>query len=106
MNIKKMGLLILISILIMNVNAQSLSGDWKGTLSVQGTNLELIFHITDKDGAYTSTMDVPAQGATGIPVQKTELPTTPLKSAYLLLKLIIPANSKATVLPEILNKWE
>ena len=79
MNFKKPGLIALIIFSTMIVNAQSLSGDWKGTLSVQGTNLELIFHITDKDGTYTSTMDVPAQGATGIPVQKTEFTDNTLK---------------------------
>ena len=69
---KKIGLIALIIISTMYVNAQSISGDWKGNLSIQGTNLELIFHISEKDGIYTSTMDVPAQGAAGIPVQKTE----------------------------------
>lgn len=73
MNIRKLGLLILIFISIMYVNAQSLSGDWKGTLSVQGTSLDLILHISNNDGTYTSTIDVPAQGAMGIPVAKTEL---------------------------------
>lgn len=76
---KKIGLIALIIILTMNINAQSISGDWKGNLSVQGTNLELIFHISHKDGVYTSTMDVPAQGASGIPVQKTEFINNELK---------------------------
>ncbi len=76
---KKTGLMALIIISTMYINAQSISGDWKGNLSVQGTNLELIFHISDKDGVYTSTMDVPAQGAAGIPVQKTEFVNNELK---------------------------
>ena len=76
---KKTGLIVLIIISSMYVNAQSISGDWKGNLSVQGTVLELIFHISDKDGVYTSTMDVPAQGAAGIPVQKTEFINNTLK---------------------------
>src|SRR5690606_25282217 len=69
----------LIIIFIMNVNAQSITGDWKGNLSVQRTTLELIFHISNNDGVYTSTMDVPAQGAAGIPVQKTEFINNELK---------------------------
>ncbi|MCY4781241.1 S9 family peptidase [Sphingobacterium sp. UT-1RO-CII-1] len=52
-----------------NTNAQ-LKGDWKGTLSVQGVSLELIFHINDVDGGYEATMDVPMQGASGIPVSE------------------------------------
>ena len=72
MNKTVFGLMAFLFLFSMVAKAQSVSGDWKGTLSVQGINLELIFHISDKDGVYTSTMDVPAQGATGIPVEKTE----------------------------------
>ena len=72
MNKTVFGLMAFLFLFSMVAKSQSVSGDWKGTLSVQGINLELIFHISDKDGVYTSTMDVPAQGATGIPVEKTE----------------------------------
>ena len=72
MNKTAFGLMAFLFLFSMVAKSQSVSGDWKGTLSVQGINLELIFHISDKDGVYTSTMDVPAQGATGIPVEKTE----------------------------------
>jgi dipeptidyl aminopeptidase/acylaminoacyl peptidase len=54
----------------MTINAQ-IAGDWKGTLDVQGTKLELIFHITDEKGEIAATLDVPAQGATGIPAEAT-----------------------------------
>lgn len=54
------------------VKAQTAVGDWKGQLDVQGTKLELIFHITETDGALTSTLDVPLQGAVGVPMDKTE----------------------------------
>ncbi len=71
--LKKMGIVIaLTTTTFMSVNAQSVSGDWKGTLSVQGMNLELIFHLTEDSGNYSGTMDVPMQGATGIPVDKVE----------------------------------
>lgn len=72
MNKTAFGLMAFLFLFSMVAKSQSVSGDWKGTLSVQGINLELIFHISDKDGVYTSTMDVPAQGAMGIPVEKTE----------------------------------
>lgn len=52
-----------------STNAQ-LKGDWKGTLSVQGVSLELIFHISEVESGYEATMDVPMQGASGIPVSE------------------------------------
>jgi len=57
---------------IMSVNAQ-VTGDWKGTLNVPGMDMELIFHITDNNGTYSATMDVPLQGATGIEIDKVAL---------------------------------
>lgn len=52
--------------------AQEFTGDWKGTLDVQGTKLDLIFHIKNDNGKLSTTMDVPMQGASGIPLDKTE----------------------------------
>lgn len=52
--------------------AQNAVGDWKGELDVQGTKLEMIFHVTQTDGVYASTLDVPLQGAAGVPMEKTE----------------------------------
>ena len=70
---KKTGIIIaLTTVVFMGVNAQSVSGDWKGTLSVQGMNLDLIFHLAEENGSYSGTLDVPVQGATGIPVDKVE----------------------------------
>lgn len=68
MNIKKMSVLFALIVASMMIKAQSITGDWKGTLSVQGVNMELIFHIAGDDGNLTGTLDVPLQGATGIPV--------------------------------------
>lgn len=64
--------------------AQDISGTWKGELSIQGQKLPLIFHITQTEGVWTSTMDSPLQGATGITVDKTAF-------ADSLLTLSIPA---------------
>lgn len=47
-------------------------GDWKGKLSIQGFELELVFHIAQTDGALATTLDIPAQGATGIPTEETK----------------------------------
>ncbi len=35
--------------------------------------MELVFHITEEGGNYATTLDVPMQGAAGIPVEKTEV---------------------------------
>ncbi|HET6863446.1 MAG TPA: hypothetical protein VFH91_10365, partial [Pyrinomonadaceae bacterium] len=40
-------------------------GDWKGTLDVAGTRLDLVLHISSKDGVLAATLDSPDQGATG-----------------------------------------
>jgi len=47
---------------------QDISGAWNGTLAVSGTQLRLVFNITKTPDGYSSTMDSPDQGATGIPV--------------------------------------
>src|SRR5690554_1651588 len=49
-----------------SMQAQELSGSYSGTLEVQGMELELIYNITETDAGYAATLDVPAQGASGI----------------------------------------
>ena len=51
--------------------AQDVTGQWNGVLSVQGMNLRLVFHINKSGDGFSSTMDSPDQGATGIPVATT-----------------------------------
>ena len=48
--------------------AQSLSGSWSGSIDVGAAKLPLVFHISDAPAGLTATMDSPAQGAKGIPV--------------------------------------
>src|SRR5678815_1236097 len=43
-------------------------GDWKGTLDAAGTKLDLVLHISSKDGALSATLDSPDQGATGLSI--------------------------------------
>ncbi len=46
-------------------------GDWQGTISAGGQTLEMAFHVTEaEDGTLATTLDVPAQGAFGIPVEE------------------------------------
>lgn len=51
--------------------AQTVAGTWYGTLSVSGSKLHVIFHITKNGNEWTSTMDSPDQGASGLPTDKT-----------------------------------
>src|SRR5690606_15927106 len=48
------------------LHAQELNGSYSGTLEVQGMQLELILNFEPTADGYTGTLDVPAQGATGI----------------------------------------
>ncbi len=50
---------------------QDISGAWNGVLNVQGTQLRIVFNITQTEDGYSSTMDSPDQGAKGIPVPTT-----------------------------------
>lgn len=48
--------------------AQKLEGSWTGKLSVQGTQLTLVFHIEkDKNSGFIVTMDSPDQSVKGVP---------------------------------------
>lgn len=50
----------------LSIHAQDISGQWYGTLKVQGTQLRIVFHLTQTDSVYSATMDSPDQGAYGI----------------------------------------
>ncbi len=54
------------------LQAQDIEGTWTGELEVQGMEIEMSFNVTASNGVYASTFDVPAQGAMGIPLEKTE----------------------------------
>ncbi|PVW15060.1 alpha/beta hydrolase family protein [Marixanthomonas spongiae] len=60
--------IILLAVLCLgtSVQAQKLNGSYSGTLDVQGMQLELIVNITPTEDGYEGTLDVPAQGASGI----------------------------------------
>lgn len=72
---KNMNLGFLILFLVLSFSSMFLAsspdllGTWSGTLDLGGAGLELIFHISlNEDGAYSGLLDVPAQGAQGIPL--------------------------------------
>ena len=50
---------------------EAIVGSWEGALVVPGGELPIVFNIQAADGGgFTATMDSPAQGATGIPVNE------------------------------------
>ncbi len=52
--------------------AQSIAGDWYGTLNYPGTGtLHIVFHITKTGDSYSTTMDSPDQGARGLATNST-----------------------------------
>lgn len=53
----------------LNNIAQDITGQWNGVLKEM--NLRLIVHVTKTDDGYSSTLDSPDQGASGIPVTST-----------------------------------
>ena len=57
---------------ITSLSSQENIGTWQGTLNVQGTELEIVFHIEKQVDGYTSVMDSPTQGAYGIKTTKTK----------------------------------
>ncbi len=56
------------------LSAQSLVGDWKGTIEpAPGMKLELIFHFSNDNDRLEGSLDVPAQGAGGIAIDNLSL---------------------------------
>lgn len=49
---------------------EGITGDWSGAIEAGGQKLPLVFHIGREGDGLTATMDSPAQGAAGIPVDE------------------------------------
>lgn len=71
-------------------------GDWKGKLEVQGTSLALIFHFLEKDGQIVGTLDVPDQGAMGLPLSDVSFDNNVLKVVQVQAGLKYIGTLKAT----------
>ncbi|GHT03971.1 peptidase [Bacteroidia bacterium] len=81
----------------MTIKAQ-ITGDWKGALNVQGMEMEVIFHISEADGAYATTLDVPLQGASEIPVETTQFENNQLTLASAQLGLTYKGTLSGTTI--------
>jgi pimeloyl-ACP methyl ester carboxylesterase len=60
---------------------QNITGQWNGILKTQGIQLRVVFNINKTDKGFSSTMDSPDQGASGIPVTNTSFENAVLKLA-------------------------
>lgn len=67
---KQLLLSSLLIIMGMSQLSAQIAGAWKGSLDLQGNVLEMTFNIEEKDGAITATLDIPAQKAMGLPMDK------------------------------------
>lgn len=70
---KKYSLLIVSFVLGLTNSFGQEMGSWKGILNVQGNELEVIFNLKEQNKELFSTMDIPSQGALGLPMDKTIL---------------------------------
>src|SRR5699024_7457648 len=68
--------LLIIDLLLFSaaVYAQNkLEGHWKGSIEIQGRHLTIKADFQKDDGDYSGTLDIPAQGAVDLPLQKITL---------------------------------
>ncbi|CAM4124168.1 S9 family peptidase [Flavobacterium antarcticum] len=70
---KKYSLIIVLFVLGLTNSFGQEMGSWKGILNVQGDELEVIFNLKEVNNELASTMDIPSQGALGLPMDKTVL---------------------------------
>ena len=73
-------------ILFFSAQCQSITGNWEGTLNIQGTELPIVFHIKkDSSNNFTATFDSPKQNAYNLPCSDV---ITKGDSVLLMMKLV------------------
>lgn len=72
MHANRFILLIFFLLQIINLQAQDITGGWKGTISLNGADIEFIFKISKMDDSLLSTLDVPKQGLSGFKAKHTK----------------------------------
>ncbi len=68
---RNLKILLILLLSFSYVQSQEITGDWYGSLDVNGIELPLIFHLKENDTTWFSTMDSPKQGAFDIKLDKT-----------------------------------
>ncbi len=84
--------------------SQEISGAWQGTLNVQGTKLEIVFHVEKQNDGYTSLMDSPTQGAFGIPTSKTTFVNRKIEIVASNLAIFYQGNLKDDSIKGVFNQ--
>lgn len=56
-----------------SVYSQDLAGHWNGALQIQGNQLRIVFHVTQKNNRYETTLDSPDQNVSDINVTTTKV---------------------------------
>lgn len=74
-------LLFFLFISFQSLFSQEIEGSWEGSLSIQGTQLPLVFNIQKNDNLYKTTLDSPMQSAKGIPIAETTFVNNELQIA-------------------------
>ncbi|WP_255362732.1 alpha/beta hydrolase family protein [Tenacibaculum sp. MAR_2009_124] len=57
--------------MLTQINAQDITGAWEGKLTIKESKIPILFNVKLEAGSYSSTMDSPSQGASGIPMDET-----------------------------------
>ncbi len=78
---KKTTLILITLLTTTSMFGQDITGQWNGILQVRETQLRIVFNISKTISGYSSTMDSPDQGASGIPVTTTNYDGSVLKLA-------------------------
>lgn len=68
---KTKSVLFLLFLCFQSIFGQDIQGAWEGSLSIQGTQLPIIFNVQKNGDSYQTTLDSPMQGAKGIPTKET-----------------------------------
>lgn len=84
--------------------SQEIAGTWQGTLDVQGTKLEIVFHIEKQGDGHTSVMDSPTQGAYGIKTTKTSIENNKLQIIATELAIFYQGTLKSDSITGIFNQ--
>jgi hypothetical protein len=71
--IKTFAQLLLLLIVHADSSDQTLAGEWRGSINVQGTELPIVFHVKKDEEKYYSTLDSPNQNVRDIKVSETIL---------------------------------
>ncbi len=63
--------------------ADTLAGEWTGSIAIAGIELAIDLHVTQTDGGYSATLDIPQQQAMGLPVGNLEVELPDLRFTIL-----------------------